>query len=81
MAPSEGTALVACANVFHAARRGVTKYSPHLSRLRGLRLIDGDSFDWYLEGLANKEFTPSPCKRGKGRGRPKKQRIPDEMRA
>jgi hypothetical protein len=46
-----------------------------------LRLIDGDSLDRYLEGLAAKEFTPSPCKRGKGRGRPKMQRIPDEVRA
>ena len=34
--------------------------------VKGLRLIDGDSLDRYLEGLANKEFTPSPCKRGKG---------------
>ena len=40
--------------------------------VKGLRLIDGDSLDRYLEGLAHKEFTPSPCKRGKGRGRPKK---------
>ena len=33
--------------------------------VKGLRLIDGDSLDRYLEGLANKEFTPSPCKRGR----------------
>jgi hypothetical protein len=49
--------------------------------LKGLRLIDGDSLDRYLEGLANKEFTPSPCKRGKGCGRPKKQGVPNEMSA
>ena len=45
--------------------------------VKGLRLIDGDSLDRYLEGLANKEFTPSPCKRGKGLGRPKKPNCPD----
>jgi len=49
--------------------------------LKGLRLIDGDSLNRYLEGLANKEFTPSPCKRGKGCGRPKKQGVPNEMSA
>ena len=45
--------------------------------VKGLRLIDGDSLDRYLEGLADKEFTRSPCNRGKGRGRPKKQGVPD----
>jgi hypothetical protein len=49
--------------------------------VKGLRLIDGDSLDLYLEGLANKEFTPSPCKRGKGHGRPKKQGVPDGISA
>ena len=33
--------------------------------VKGLRLIDGDSLDRYLEGLAKREFTPSPCKRGR----------------
>src|ERR1700678_88168 len=46
--------------------------------VKGLRLIDDDSLDRYLEGLAVKDFTPRPCKRGKGRVRPKKHRIPDE---
>src|ERR1700719_1651816 len=49
--------------------------------VKGLRLIDGDSFDRYLEGLANKEFTPSPCKRGKGLGRPKRRSGPDGISA
>src|SRR6201998_1293463 len=44
--------------------------------VKGLRLIDGDSLDRYLEGLAKSEFTPSPCKRGKGQGRPRKQWLP-----
>jgi hypothetical protein len=49
--------------------------------VRGLRLIDGDSLDRYLEGLAHKGFTPSPCRRGKGRGRSKKQEFPDGISA
>jgi hypothetical protein len=49
--------------------------------VKGLRLIDSDSLDRYLEGLANKEFTPSPCKRGKGCGRPIKEGVPNEMSA
>ena len=28
--------------------------------VKGLRLIDGDSLDRYLEGLADKQFTSSP---------------------
>ena len=31
--------------------------------VKGLRLIDGDSLDRYLDGLAKKEFTPSPCEK------------------
>jgi hypothetical protein len=49
--------------------------------VKGLRLIDGDSLDQYREGLAKKDFTPSPCKRGKGRGRPKKQGVPNGISA
>ena len=41
--------------------------------VKGLRLIDGDSLDRYLEGLANNKFKPSPSKGGKGRGRQKNQ--------
>jgi hypothetical protein len=49
--------------------------------VKGLRLIDGDSLDRYLEGLAKNEFTPSPCKRGKGQGRPRKQGVPEGISA
>jgi hypothetical protein len=34
--------------------------------VKGLRLIDGDSLDRYVDGLAKKEFTPSPLQKREG---------------